>query len=202
MFAQMMITHHEQAVEMAGLAATRASDAEVRSLAEQIKAAQEPEITRMRGWLKSWKAPESAGMPMGHGAGMMSDADMAGLKAAKGTAFDRKFAEMMIGHHRGAIDMAEDVRKNGRNEAVRQLTGKVITTQSAEVEQLQKIIDRIWRPKAVRAGAARPAPPVDGYPHGVYRRSTWLRTTTRTSTSTWSTADRPGAPPYRPRCTA
>ncbi|WP_329310436.1 DUF305 domain-containing protein [Streptomyces sp. NBC_01262] len=143
MFAQMMITHHEQAVEMAGLAATRASDAEVRSLAEQIKAAQEPEITRMRGWLKSWKAPESAGMPMGHGAGMMSDADMAGLKAAKGTAFDRKFAEMMIGHHRGAIDMAEDVRKNGRNEAVRQLTGKVITTQSAEVEQLQKIIDRI-----------------------------------------------------------
>jgi uncharacterized protein (DUF305 family) len=143
MFAQMMITHHEQAVTMAGLAATRASDAEVRSLAEQIKAAQEPEITRMRGWLKSWKAPESAGMSMGHGAGMMSDADMAGLKAAKGTAFDRKFAEMMIGHHRGAIEMAEDVRKNGRNEAVRQLAGKVITTQSAEVEQLQKIVDRI-----------------------------------------------------------
>ncbi|WP_405719272.1 DUF305 domain-containing protein [Streptomyces sp. NBC_01537] len=143
MFAQMMITHHQQAVEMAGLAATRASDAEVKSLAAQIRAAQEPEITRMRGWLRSWKAPESAGMSMGHGSGMMSDADMAGLKAAEGTAFDRKFAEMMIDHHKGAIAMAEDVRKNGRNEAVRQLARRVITTQSAEVERLQKIVDRI-----------------------------------------------------------
>jgi uncharacterized protein (DUF305 family) len=143
MFAQMMITHHEQAVEMAGLAAARASDAEVKSLAERIKAAQEPEITRMRGWLRSWKAPESAGMSMGHGSGMMSDADMAELKATSGTAFDRKFTEMMIDHHKGAIEMAQDVRKHGRNEAVRQLAGKVITTQSAEVEQLQKIADRI-----------------------------------------------------------
>jgi len=143
MFTQMMISHHQQAVEMAGLAATRASDSEVKSLAEQIKAAQEPEITKMRGWLKAWKAPEASGMSMGHGSGMMSDADMAELKAAKGTAFDKKFAEMMIDHHKGAIEMAEDVRKNGANANVRILAGNVIKTQSAEVKQLQKIVDRL-----------------------------------------------------------
>ncbi|MEV4382317.1 DUF305 domain-containing protein [Streptosporangium sp. NPDC049644] len=46
-FAQMMVPHHERALEMAGLAETRASDAEVKELAATIKAAQRPEIATM-----------------------------------------------------------------------------------------------------------------------------------------------------------
>jgi len=51
MFAQAMIPHHQQAVEMADLADTRAADPEVKQLAAQIKSAQDPEIRTMSGWL-------------------------------------------------------------------------------------------------------------------------------------------------------
>lgn len=74
---------------------------------------------------------------------MMSEQDMKDLMAAKGTDFDRKFAEMMIEHHNGAIDMAKDEQKNGRNAAAKKLTDDVVKNQSAEVKQMQGILDRL-----------------------------------------------------------
>ncbi|MFP8959001.1 DUF305 domain-containing protein [Streptomyces nanhaiensis] len=154
-FAQMMIPHHEQALEMAKLADGRASDAEIKSLAADIEKAQDPEIRKMRSWLKAWGKPESAegSMPgMDHGSGgmdgsemsgMMSGEDMDKLRGAKGTEFDRMFAQMMIEHHKGAIAMAEDEQKNGRNTTAKELAADVIESQSAEVEKFQKILDRL-----------------------------------------------------------
>ncbi|MFF5159122.1 DUF305 domain-containing protein [Streptomyces sp. NPDC000348] len=146
-FAQMMIPHHEQALEMAGLAEGRASDAEVKDLAGKIEQAQDPEIRTMKGWLRSWNQPTAMeSMPgMDHGSmdGMMSDADMKELKAMKGTEFDRMFAEMMIDHHDGAIAMAEDERENGENADARKTAGDIVEGQSAEVEQLRSILDRL-----------------------------------------------------------
>ncbi|MFI2186267.1 DUF305 domain-containing protein [Streptomyces sioyaensis] len=156
-FAQSMIPHHEQAVEMAQLANGRASDTEIKTLAAAIEKAQGPEITTMRGWLKAWGAPASSAhsMPgmdhgsdgMDHGSGgmsgMMSAKDMTGLKAAKGRGFDRKFAHMMIGHHNGAITMAKDEQRNGRNATAKKLAGDVIKNQTAEVAKMNKILDRL-----------------------------------------------------------
>jgi uncharacterized protein (DUF305 family) len=154
-FAQMMIPHHEQALEMAKTADGRASDAEIKTLATDIEKAQDPEIQTMKSWLKAWGKPESAeeSMPgMDHGSGgmdhsqmpgMMSDEDMKKLEAAKGTEFDRMFAEMMIEHHKGAITMAEDEQKNGRNATAKKLAADVVKTQSAEVEKFEKILDRL-----------------------------------------------------------
>ncbi|MBC2901917.1 DUF305 domain-containing protein [Streptomyces cupreus] len=149
-FAQMMIPHHEQALEMAQLADGRASDAEVKELAGQIERAQDPEIRTMKGWLESWKRPTAAdSMPgMDHGSGhggdgMMSDTDMAGLKALKGTAFDKAFAELMIEHHNGAISMAEDEQKDGEYADAKKMADTIVKGQSAEVEQLQAIVDRL-----------------------------------------------------------
>ncbi|MDQ1015511.1 DUF305 domain-containing protein [Streptomyces afghaniensis] len=156
MFAQMMIPHHEQALEMAGLADGRASDAEVKTLVADIEKAQDPEIRRMKSWLKAWGKPESAGegMPgmdhgsggMDHGSGMsgmMSDEDMKKLEGAKGTEFDRMFAQMMIEHHKGAITMAEDEQKKGRNATAKKLAADVVKSQSAEVGKFEKILDRL-----------------------------------------------------------
>lgn len=161
-FAQGMIPHHEQAVEMSTLADGRASGAEIKTLAGEIEKAQDPEITTMRSWLKAWGEPESAdgsmpGMDHGSGgshgedgadasggaAGMMSDQDLADLTAAKGVDFDRKFAELMIEHHNGAIAMARDQRKNGESTKVKKLAADVIKAQTAEVEQLNTLLDRI-----------------------------------------------------------
>ncbi|MBB5867633.1 uncharacterized protein (DUF305 family) [Allocatelliglobosispora scoriae] len=148
-FAQAMIPHHRQAVAMADLAATRASDAELKALAAQIKAEQDPEIATMTGWLTAWGRPTAASghdMPgMGGTAmpGMMSETDMSALAAATGTAFDRRFAQMMIDHHLGAIEMARAEHADGRNSDATQLAVAIERAQLGEISALQKILDRL-----------------------------------------------------------
>ncbi|MET7350902.1 DUF305 domain-containing protein [Streptomyces mirabilis] len=145
-FAQMMIPHHEQAVAMAELADGRASDAEIKDLAAKIEKAQDPEIKTMTGWLKSWGKPtargDMPGMDMG-GDGMMSDKDMKELKAMQGKEFDKMFAQMMIDHHNGAIAMAKTEQKSGQNADAKKMADAIVTGQSAEVKQLQSILDRL-----------------------------------------------------------
>ncbi|WP_329285675.1 DUF305 domain-containing protein [Streptomyces sp. NBC_00691] len=146
MFAQMMIPHHEQALEMAKLAQGRAEDAEVKKLVTAIERAQDPEIRKMRAWLKGWGRPESAGHGGGGGhgmAGMMSEQDMKDLAAAQGKAFDRRFAERMIAHHDGAVDMAKAERKDGANPTAKALADDVVRTQSDEIAALRRILDRL-----------------------------------------------------------
>ncbi|MET9678173.1 DUF305 domain-containing protein [Streptomyces sp. NPDC006482] len=150
MFAQMMIPHHEQALEMAKLADGRAEDPEVKKLVAAIEQAQDPEIRKMKAWLKGWGTPESAGHGAGnaggsgHGmAGMMSEQDMKDLAAVKGKAFDRKFAELMVAHHDGAVAMAKVEQKDGRNTTAKQLADDVVRTQSTEIAELRKILDRL-----------------------------------------------------------
>ncbi|TMR37373.1 DUF305 domain-containing protein [Nonomuraea zeae] len=143
MFAQMMIPHHEQAVEMAELAPARATGPEIKELAAKIKAAQDPEIQTMKGWLTGWgkTAPEDG---MGHDMpGIMSQEDMTKLKAAKGAEFDKLFTQQMIAHHNGAIEMARTEQSGGSNPEAKELAKSIETTQQAEVEQLQKILDRL-----------------------------------------------------------
>jgi uncharacterized protein (DUF305 family) len=141
-FAQDMIAHHQQAVDMADLAATRAANAQTKTLAAQIKAAQQPEIATMTGWLTAWGRPTvPAGGHGGHSMpGMMTAQDMDKLKAASGAAFDRQFAQMMIDHHTGAIEMARKVRKDGSNAEVKKLAADIEKSQQAEIESLRKLL--------------------------------------------------------------
>jgi uncharacterized protein (DUF305 family) len=144
-FAQNMIPHHRQAVQMAELAASRASDPEIKQLAAQMKAAQDPEIKTLTGWLTAWGRPTEP--PRGHDAmampGMMSDADMTKLAAASGKDFDRMFAEMMIAHHKGAIQMARDEQARGTNPDAKALAATIERTQADEVSRLERILDRL-----------------------------------------------------------
>jgi len=145
MFAQMMIPHHEQAVQMAELAATRANAPLIKDLAAQIQGAQQPEIDEMTAWLDEWQAPtlsadEAMSAHGGHGmAGMLSDEDLQSLEQASGSDFDRKFAEAMIEHHEGAIAMAEPVVDSG-DPRVATLASAIITTQKQEIEQLEAFL--------------------------------------------------------------
>ncbi|MFF1681415.1 DUF305 domain-containing protein [Streptomyces sp. NPDC058256] len=159
MFAQQMIPHHQQAVEMAELADGRADDQEIKDLAAAIEKAQDPEINTMEGWLKSWGKPlpsASASSSVGDMAGMdhgssdpsampgkMSDQDMTDLKAAQGKDFDKEFAQLMIGHHQGAITMAKDEQRNGTNDDAKKLAAAIVTAQTAEIEKMNQILDRL-----------------------------------------------------------
>ncbi|MFF0865798.1 DUF305 domain-containing protein [Nonomuraea sp. NPDC003560] len=143
MFAQMMIPHHQQAVEMADLAPQRAKDPEIKKLAADIKAAQDPEIQTMKGWLTEWGKPVPSG-GMGHDMpGIMSAEDMKKLGGAKGAAFDRLFAEQMIAHHEGAIEMARTEQTSGVNPQAKELAKAIESTQQAEVAQLRKLLERL-----------------------------------------------------------
>lgn len=142
-FAQMMIPHHRQALDMAELAETRASSAEVKKLAKQIEAAQDPEIQTMSGWLTSWgvQVPGEDDMHMDHGMpGMMSGEDMKKLEGLSGAAFDKAFLEMMIQHHEGAITMAKAEQSNGAYEPAKQLAASIIAGQSAEITTMKRLL--------------------------------------------------------------
>jgi uncharacterized protein (DUF305 family) len=147
-FAEEMIQHHRQAVDMAELADSRSVSPEVKELATKIKGAQDPEIETMSGWLTAWgeKVPEDmAGMghDMGSGMpGMMSADDMADLEKASGAAFDEKFLKLMVEHHEGAVEMAETEKTEGKYGPAIDLAEDVITAQTAEIEQMNKMLDK------------------------------------------------------------
>ena len=145
-FAQSMIPHHQQAVEMADIALdpTVEAGAQVHDLATRIKGAQDPEIAMMSGWLTSWEQPMqmdagmSQGMPMTDG--MMTDAEMTSLHNVKGAAFDTMWMQMMIRHHTGAIAMAQTLKTSGTNADVIALADQVITAQQSEIDEMKAIV--------------------------------------------------------------
>lgn len=143
MFAQMMIPHHQQAVEMAGMAETRAKSPEVKQLAAKIKGAQAPEIQTMTGWLTSWGQGSSMSMSDHSSTGMMSQDDMNQLMAASGSEFDKMFLTMMTDHHKSAITMAQDEQRNGQFQPAKDLATSIVSTQQAEVTQMQDLLKTV-----------------------------------------------------------
>ncbi|MEV4969591.1 DUF305 domain-containing protein [Streptomyces scopuliridis] len=145
-FAQGMIPHHRQAVEMADLAATRASSPEVKKLAAEIKKAQDPEIKTLSGWLTSWDAQVPTQGSMDHSGhsmpGMMADDDMSTLEKASGPAFDTAFLKLMVKHHEGAVEMARTEKSAGADQSAKDMADAIITSQSAEITRMNTLLDK------------------------------------------------------------
>lgn len=149
-FATDMVPHHLQAVQMAEMAQTRASSTAVKTLADQIKAAQGPEIDTMSGWLKSWgeDVPDESmgGMDgMGSGSsdsmpGMMSDQVMSDLGAATGDTFDQMWLESMIAHHEGAVQMAYTEIADGKDPDAVALAKSIKVAQTTEIATMKKLL--------------------------------------------------------------
>lgn len=146
-FAQGMIPHHQQAVEMADLALRpeAAASAETIALATEIKNAQDPEIVLMTSWLQAWGKPvEMDGMDgmdgMAGMEGMMSTDEMTGLGALTGADFDRSWATMMIAHHEGAIAQSQTAKASGSNPDVLLLADQIIAAQQAEIDQMNALL--------------------------------------------------------------
>ncbi|MGC5225084.1 DUF305 domain-containing protein [Micromonospora sp. DT81.3] len=139
-FTMMMIPHHEQAVEMADMVLAKDDiDERVIALAEQIKAAQGPEIELMQSWLDDWGTGMGEMDGMDHG-GMMSDTDMQALEDATGVEASRLFLEQMMMHHEGAIEMAQDEVDNGQNPEVITLAENIIASQTTEIATMEEIL--------------------------------------------------------------
>lgn len=149
-FAQSMIPHHQQAVMMSTMVQARSSNPNVKNLAADIKAAQQPEIDLMRSWLTEWEVAEldpAGHMAMGHGTGgtnmpgMMSASALNSLSRASGRTFDDMFLSMMIDHHEGAIDMARTVKSEGSHSEVAVMATAIIKAQAAEIVTMKRLLN-------------------------------------------------------------
>lgn len=142
MFLTMMIPHHEQAVAMSELAAERASDEQVKAIAQAIGGAQGKEISDMQTWLAQ-SGEQVSSDHAGHMTGMLSDEQLANLAALTGHDFDHEFLTLMVAHHEGAVAMAQDVLKAGTSAKVRALAGSIDEAQRAEIRQMKALIEEL-----------------------------------------------------------
>ena len=140
-FAQAMIPDHQMTAKMAGLAEKKATSKALKDLAGQMREGQSETVDMLQGWLNDWGKPaagDMAGMDM---PGAMTGKDMQMLESMKGMEFDMMFAQTMIKHHEGSMQMARDEQAKGANAQAKTLAGDMVKEQEAQVTALQGIAD-------------------------------------------------------------
>lgn len=142
MFFQMMIPHHQQAVDISDLALTTSKDPELLALAQAIRDGQESEIVEMRGWLSS----TNAGLDTGHGmdprmGGMLSDSELQTLQGLSGDAFDTYWLQGMIVHHEGALHMILMIQDSSNSE-VSAFAKEIEAVQTAQIAQMKRMLNK------------------------------------------------------------
>ncbi len=151
-----MISHHAQALEMAGLAPTREAGPSVQILTARTINAQQDEITVMQQWLRDRGQPVPEVGTGGVGStvrvaddgmlmpGMLTDQQMRELEAARGTDFDRLFLTYMIQHHGGAVTMVEDLFATdgaALDEAVFKIASDIQVDQTTEIARMERMLE-------------------------------------------------------------
>jgi uncharacterized protein (DUF305 family) len=142
MFLQMMIPHHQQAVDISNLALKTSKDAELLALAKTIRDAQTTEIAQMKAWLKDAGAGTDMGHSMDGMGGMLDDTELSVLAAATGKNFDILWLKGMIGHHDGAIHMTTMIN-DAKNVDIKRFGENVVKAQSAEIKQMEAMLKRL-----------------------------------------------------------
>ena len=141
MFLQMMIPHHQQAIDISNIALKTSKDSELLALAGVIIKAQTAEIIQMKSWLDDAGATTDMGHSMGMG-GMLDDIELSALSAATGKTFDTLWLKGMIGHHDGAIHMTTMI-EDASNADIKTFGENVVKDQSAQIVQMNAMLKRI-----------------------------------------------------------
>lgn len=165
-FARDMQVHHEQAVDMAMTVRDRTDDPDVRLLAYDIATSQSQQSGQMFGWLADWGLPQAPSEPSmtwmtrptlaggsGHAGmtesthipgsvmpGLVTAEQLAALKASSGLDAERLFLTLMIAHHRGGVDMADDVLARSDNRVVVDLATSIVQAQTSEITVMQEML--------------------------------------------------------------
>jgi len=142
MFLQMMIPHHQQAIDISNLAMKASQDAELKELAKIIARDQAAEIKQMKAWLTDAVASEDMGHSMDGMGGMLNDDELAALSAATGKEFDVLWLKGMTEHHDGAIHMTQMI-EDAQNVDIKAFGTKVIKDQSEQIAQMKKMLVRL-----------------------------------------------------------
>jgi uncharacterized protein (DUF305 family) len=142
MFLQLTLEQHALAAELTRLAADRAIDETVRTLAAAIEVTQADEAHLMTGWLTSWGQPVDADPAArdthgGHDALRgTTDADLALLAATPADEFDRTLLNILIAHQHNAVRLARMARDAGADPQVREFAGRIDQSRTAQIAQM------------------------------------------------------------------
>lgn len=169
-FARDMQVHHQQGTELALLVRDRATDPDIRLLAYDIATTQAQQAGQLYGWLRVWGLPQAASEPSmtwmtraptagesGHDShadadtdalhepgmpmpGLATPAQIDELSAATGVEAERIFLELMIAHHRGAVEMAEAALARSTNDVVVPFATSVAESQAAEIALMETLL--------------------------------------------------------------
>ncbi len=154
-FMSGMISHHSQAIKMAGWAPNHGASSSVRVLADRIINAQQDEIVNMQRWLRDRRQPVPEPRPTGmrmmmNGVehdmlmpGMLTEAQMKQLDEARGPEFDRLFLTFMIQHHNGAVSMVNELFGTygaGQDELVFKFASDVNIDQTTEIARMERML--------------------------------------------------------------
>jgi uncharacterized protein (DUF305 family) len=141
MFLQMMIPHHQQAIDISNIALKTSKDSELLALARTIIKAQTREIVQMKSWLDNAEASAEMGHSMGMG-GMLDDTELSALTAAIGQSFDKLWLEGMIEHHDGAIHMTQMI-EDAQNKEIKEFGMAIVKDQTLQIEQMKAMLERL-----------------------------------------------------------
>ena len=139
-FANMMIIHHQAAIDMSEVEIEKGTDAQLKTMAKNIVNAQKVEIEQLHQFVKSYKMPEAkemnAEMHSELGETMKGMMDKMNNMQMTGNT-DKDFAMMMKLHHESAVKMAEDELSHGKQHEVQKMAQKMIADQSKEISDFK-----------------------------------------------------------------
>ena len=145
-FAEDMIPHHRQAVDMTAMVPSRSTNPDLLVMATHISSDQQAEILTMKGLLAQWGVPDApshenpedhSGM---HIAGMVDGATLNTIQSLSGPSFDALWMTSMISHHQGAIAMAQNEIDQGRSPDAIKLAKMIISAQQREIAQMNHLL--------------------------------------------------------------
>jgi len=138
-FARQALAHHQQGVDLASLAETRAANDQLKALAKRIIDTHEPEIARLSGLIEAWAqpAPDDPNLEHVQRDGYVSPGDMAELAGLSGKDFDRQFVTRLLRQREAGVRIADAETQHGRNPDARDLAATTSRSQQQEIGDLR-----------------------------------------------------------------
>lgn len=139
-FANMMIMHHQAAVDMSQVEIVEGTDEKIITMAKNIITAQNAEIGQLRDFIKTYNVPEtkkkSDEMHGELAKTMKAMMDKMHTMKMTGNA-DKDFVMMMIPHHESAVKMAQAELLHGKQPELKKMAQKIISDQNNEINEFK-----------------------------------------------------------------
>lgn len=162
-FSRDMQVHHLQGVEMAMIIRDLSDSDDVRLLAYDIATTQAQQAGQLYGWLSQWGLSQAGSEPAmtwmtvpvdgathahsdeGHQPGdpmpgLATPEQMNELRASTGVDAEVMFLELMIAHHKGAVEMAEAALDRAHNVPLLTLANGIVKSQTAEISLMESML--------------------------------------------------------------